>query len=318
MFAQLVDFSGNFLGSFLYNIYNFTGRDYGFALIIFTIIVKLILMPLNIKQIKSSMKMTELQPELKKLQDKYKDDKEKLNEEMVKFFKTNNYNPANGCIMSFIQLPILIMLWQVISKPITFMLNGGQYVQIMLDYFNSLIKDSTPKIIDETSIIFSFAQDKITALADKGIPEPVLTKIIDLQNGMHFLGIFNLAKVPSYKPELLKANPEIYLPLIFIVVMAALFTYISSAMMIKAQNTKQIPVKESKKQDSPMPFDPAQTQKTMLLIGPIMTLIFAFQLPAGLSLYWLAGYVFQVFQQLYINKTIYANKTVVDLNKKEV
>ena len=310
--SGVIDIFGNFLGSILYYLYNILGHDYGFALIVFTVIVKLILMPLNIKQITSSMKMQELQPELKRLQDKYKDDKEKLNQEMVKFFQTNNYNPANGCIMTFIQLPILIMLWQVISKPITHMIKGGEYIGKFFETFN---------IKDETSIFFNIAQDKVSNLLSMGVPADVIEKIFDLQKGMHFLNIFNLARVPSYNPDVIFATPEskmVYLPLIIIPVLAALFTYISSKMMMTAQGINTTPTPNSKKTEATMPFDPVKTQKTMLLIGPIMTLVFAFQLPAGLSLYWLAGYVFQVFQQIYINKTIHEKKSVVELKKKEV
>lgn len=300
---------GDFFGGLLYQLYNITGHSYGFALIIFTIIVKLILMPLNIKQIKSTMKMQELQPELKRLQDKYKDDREKLNEEMVKFFQVNNYNPANGCIMTFIQLPILLILWQVISKPISHMLAGKDYIASLFE---------TLAVKDETSIFFSIAMDKVETLVAKGVPSELIEKIFNLKEGMHFLSIFNLSMVPTYDPSIIQTNVGLYLPLVIIPILAALFTYISSKMMMNAQTISTSTTSKNKKPEPMGGFDPIKTQKTMLLIGPVMTLVFAFQLPAGLSLYWLAGYVFQVFQQIYINKTIHGKKPEIDLKKKEV
>jgi YidC/Oxa1 family membrane protein insertase len=285
---------GELFGNILYRLYSFTGGDYGFALIIFTIIVKLILMPLNIKQIKSSMKMQELQPALKKLQDKYKDNKQKLNEEMMKFFKENDYNPANGCVMTLIQLPILIVLWQAITKPLTNMLSGAVYSQKIIDIM---------KVKDEVGVVTNITKEIGDKLISQGIDSQLVSKILDLQNGMHFLGIFNLAKVPSYSPALLFGQPAVYLPLLLIVILAALFTFISSKMMMSNTSTS---LPQTKQEDSP--FDPVKTQKTMLLLGPVMTFIFAFSFPAGLALYWLAGYVFQIFQQLYINKTIHSKK----------
>lgn len=87
--------------------------SYGLAIILFTIIIRLILLPLNIKQIKSQVKMNEIQPKIKKLQTKYKNNPQKANEEMMKIYKEEGINPFSGCLPMLIQMPIIIALFYV-------------------------------------------------------------------------------------------------------------------------------------------------------------------------------------------------------------
>jgi YidC/Oxa1 family membrane protein insertase len=109
------------LGSILNFIYEYTS-SYGLSLILFTILVKTILLPLTLKQTKSTMEMQKFQPEIQKLQKKYKQNKEKLNEEMMKLYKEHNINPAGGCLPLIIQLPIIFGLYRVIYSPLKYML----------------------------------------------------------------------------------------------------------------------------------------------------------------------------------------------------
>lgn len=94
-------------------LYDFTG-SYGLAIILVTIIIRLILWPLTYSQAVSARKMQELQPELQKLQKKYKNDKEKLNEATLKLWKENNVNPAAGCLPVLVQLPFLYAVFSVL------------------------------------------------------------------------------------------------------------------------------------------------------------------------------------------------------------
>jgi hypothetical protein len=89
------------LGEFLLFIYNTLAfHNYGLAILTFTLVVKLVLLPLTVKQYRSSAKMQELQPLIQEIQKRYKNDKEKLNQEMIKVYQENNYNPAGGCRQS--------------------------------------------------------------------------------------------------------------------------------------------------------------------------------------------------------------------------
>jgi len=85
--------------------------NYGVAIILTTLLIKLILFPLSLKQEKSMQKMKELQPEIEAIQKKYKDDKAKLNEETAKLYKEKNVNPFSGCLPLIIQLPIFVALY---------------------------------------------------------------------------------------------------------------------------------------------------------------------------------------------------------------
>lgn len=107
------------LGYLLTFIYNLVG-NYGISLIILTVLVKLLLYPLYFKQIKSTASMSSLQPKMKAIQEKYKNDKEKMNEEMAKLSKNENFNPMGGCLPTLIQLPILWGLFTLLRNPIRY------------------------------------------------------------------------------------------------------------------------------------------------------------------------------------------------------
>src|SRR3954447_8267592 len=88
--------------------------SYGGAITIFTLVIMIVLTPLTLKGTRSMMQMQALQPEMKKLQAQYKDDRQKLNEELLKFYKENNINPLGGCLPLLVQIPVFIVLYRVI------------------------------------------------------------------------------------------------------------------------------------------------------------------------------------------------------------
>jgi YidC/Oxa1 family membrane protein insertase len=230
-----------------------------------------------IKQYNSMAKMQELGPKLKELQTKYKNDKEKLQQESFKLYQENNYNPASGCLPLLIQMPILIALWQVISKPLTYMLD----IHDKIDKLASALKLSTNGYV-EIDIIRNFSVDKIGNI----ISTDIANVIEKMEQGFRFLGV-NLGSVPSaeYKTNLI---------LLLIPLLAAGTTYISTKLSMVTSTTQM---------DNPM-------QKSMMLMGPIMTLIFSFTFPAGMGLYWIVGGIFQIFQQMFINKLMAKKKEV--------
>ncbi|MGI8662202.1 MAG: YidC/Oxa1 family membrane protein insertase [Acidimicrobiales bacterium] len=113
MFASVFDPFFNFLASILSFWYSVI-PDYGFAIAMLTLCVMVILTPLTLKGTRSMMMMQAVQPQLKKLQTQYKDDRQKLNEEMLKFYKENNINPLSGCLPLLIQMPVFIVLYRII------------------------------------------------------------------------------------------------------------------------------------------------------------------------------------------------------------
>ena len=96
-------------------IYDLTG-NYGIAIILLTVLVKLLMLPLTVKQTRSMLAMQRVQPEIKKLQEKYKDDREKLSQEMMKFYKENKINPLAGCLPLLMQMPVFIALYTVLRR----------------------------------------------------------------------------------------------------------------------------------------------------------------------------------------------------------
>ena len=106
-------------GMLLKLIYDLTG-NYGLSIIIFTIVTKLLLVPLTMKQMKSMKQMQEIQPKIKELQEKYKNDKEKLNIKTMELYKEQNVSPFGGCLPLLIQFPIIIGLFAVLREPIKY------------------------------------------------------------------------------------------------------------------------------------------------------------------------------------------------------
>lgn len=107
------------LGYALIFIYNLVG-SYGISLIILTFIVKLVLYPLYMKQIKSTANMTDLQPKIKQIQKKYADNKEMMNEKMAELYKEEGFSPAAGCLPMIIQMPIIFGLFALLRNPVVY------------------------------------------------------------------------------------------------------------------------------------------------------------------------------------------------------
>lgn len=114
-----MSFIADFFGTVLRYIYEFIG-NYGFAIIIFTVLVKGLLTPLTVKQTKSTFAMSEINPKIKEIQEKYKNKPEKQNEEITKLYKESGFNPLAGCLPLLIQMPILFALFYVFREPLKY------------------------------------------------------------------------------------------------------------------------------------------------------------------------------------------------------
>jgi len=117
----------------------------GFAIIMLTVVVRLILFPLTAKQAKSMIAMQRAQPEMKKLQAKYKNDKQKLNEEMMKFYKENQINPLGGCLPLLAQMPVFIALYQTLREIQHFIPQTGSFSQMYADICSP---DTTCRVVN--------------------------------------------------------------------------------------------------------------------------------------------------------------------------
>lgn len=261
-------------------IYNFV-QNYGITLLIFTALVKLVLLPLSVKQQKSMVKMQQIQPLLADIQQKYKDDPQKQQAEMMKFYKENKVNPSGGCLPLLIQMPILVCLYQVISYPLTYMLrmnNSQSWAEVVKAGI-----DTAGKQASELQILAAKTNNLINFDLIKGF--------IDL----------------SEKPSLSQPSWIWLIP-----ILAALTTYLSSKVTtLQADKNKKktedaidnkpkrVLNPEAKPEAS---ADQAQQMsKSMTTIMPLFTLWIAFSYPASLGFYWIVSNVLSILQQLYLN-----------------
>ena len=116
MIAPFANLFGYIL-NFIYNIVN----NYGLAIIIFSILIKIILLPLSIKQQKTMKKTTKIQNKLKEIQFKYKNDPENLNRATMELYKTENMSPFSGCFSGIVQIILLFAVFYLVRSPLTYM-----------------------------------------------------------------------------------------------------------------------------------------------------------------------------------------------------
>ena len=273
--------------SFIY--FTLTFKNYGFALIIFTILTRLAMLPLTIKQYQSTAKMQKLNPRLEELRRQFGTDKKRLQEETMKLYQEEKVNPAGGCLPLLIQFPILFSLYPVITRPLRYMLEKTQEQITALNELYVSLSGNAARFVQEMEILNFFKNDpsSMAKAEAAGLLRP--TDLINVK----FIGL-DLSKVPTYSPDILFGEQSaIYLPLLLIPIIGVVSTYISGKISM-ASNAAQ----------SAQNQQAASMNKSMQLIGPIMTLIFSFQLPAGVLVYWIAGYIIQIVQQLFINKYV--------------
>lgn len=294
---RMFDFIAFPIGKILKFIYDTIAfQNYGFAIILLTVGIKLILMPLSIKQVDSASKISEFQPEIQKIQMKYGNDKEKLGQETMKFYKENKINPAGGCLPVIIQMPILFSLYYVISQPLKYMI--GKSVDTIAILYDKIPagSDRIPNMSDLSIITyFSKHQEELANVNS-------LLKKEELLN-MNFMGI-NLGSIPTldYHSLFLDKLGVDNLLLLIIPILAVVTTYISFK-----YSMQQVPTQiTTETGDNQMQ---SSIQKNMAFISPLMTGIISFTVPAGMGLYWIIGNVFQIFQQMFMNKFIIKNNS---------
>lgn len=267
--AAICGIFGNLL-NFLYELF---GQNYGLALIGFTLIVNIVLLPLTLKQQRSTAMMQAIQPELVRLQNKYKNDKEKLNTEMMKLYQNNNVNPMGGCLPLLIQLPIIFLLYQVIIKPLTYMrgLTADQIATL-----RELV--GAGKNVMEVDLA-----SKAAALGDK-MPD-FFTPI-----NFDFFGL-DLGAAPNLsKPSLLWIIP----------ILAGVTTYALSWLTMRQSEAKKTEEQKRKEKDNPS----MSQMQTMNKIMPLFTVWIAFSFAAGIGFYWIMNNLFKMIQQIVVNKLL--------------
>ena len=267
----MFQFIANVFGYLLEWLYNGIGQNYGIALILFTIILRIILLPLTIKQQKSMKKTTALQGKMQEIQFKYKNNPELMNKEIMELYKRENLSPFSGCISSIVQILIILSVFYLVSRPLTYMkkIDPG----IIENYKNEISAENDGKISNYYEI--EIIQKK--AAQDENI-----------KVNMDFLGL-DLSKVPSQN----MSDATVYIiPLLYVV---------SSIFSIRMTTGK---TKKKEESNSSEPDMTQQMNKSMSYMMPIMAVSIAFVAPLGLALYWLVSNILMILERIVINKYV--------------
>ena len=287
-------FVANLFGYVLNFIYNLV-HNYGLALILFTIFLKIILLPLTVKQEKSTKASQEMQKELEALKFKYKNDTEKLNAATVELYKREKFSPFTGCFVAILQFVIIIGIFYLVSRPLTYMKKVD--VDLINKYSNEVQQTNSKNSYKEIAII-----------AAKGKEDPK----VDLNMG--FLGL-DLTKVPMQNLK----DPKVYIiPVLYIVTMFVNIQINNRLMKTKEQLDKEKNQKDVKKilenNDSDDKFDAEvkadelgdlqSMTSSMNYMMPIMSIFIGIVAPLGLSLYWLLSNVLNTVERLVISKVV--------------
>ncbi len=275
-------------------LYDLTS-NYGVAMIIFALIVQAVMTPINAKSKKSMMKMSRLQPRIQEIQRKYANDQQKQNEAIQRLQQEEGASMGmGGCLWSFVPLLILLPLFTVIREPITYILGESAEVSQQIidvikshagELFNS--KNAYYDQVTAASMITAYAAELQAAIP--GISADTLAGI-----NFTFLGV-DLGKIPEFNIFASTwAWDWAHIGLFLIPILSGASQVLQMWLGQKANdslvtNEKGIQDKEMAKNSQS-----AQTNKTMMIMMPIMSLWIGFTVSAALSLYWFIGGVFRM------------------------
>ena len=242
--------------------------SYGGAIILLTLAIMVVLLPLTLKGTRSMLEMQRLQPEMKKLQNKYKDDRAKLNEEMLALYREHKVNPVGGCLPMLLQLPVFWVMYRVLLG-LTHRAPTGQDLGAAVTGSTSAISRAghfNPSYISHTSPLYEslHATSKMMSFG------------VDLSESV---------------TTALKHGAGHALPFILLVAIVIVTTYVQQV---------QMQARVPKDQVNPQ-------QQLMMKVMPFMFAVIYLFIPAGVVLYFLVSNVFRIVQQSFITRTMYAD-----------
>lgn len=303
----MISFFANIFGYLLNIIYELI-KNYGLAIILFSILLKLILLPLTIKQQKSMKKSQKVQGKVKEIQDKYKNNPEKMNQEIMDLYKRENLSPFSGCLSSIIQIILLFGMFYLVRSPLTYMkkmdkdtitkfkdqivLEQGEnsvsatYPEIsIIKYINNKIDNKEETVGQEETNQNSESEEQVEKLDIKE----------DLYINMNFLGL-DLSSIPRENYGDLK---------VFIIPILYIISSLASIKLTQAQTEKMMQ-KDNKKEENKEeePDMTAQMNKSMVWMMPILAVSVSLVAPLGLALYWLVNNILMIGERIVIDKFV--------------
>ena len=260
----------------LYSVFN----NYGIAIIVFSVILRIILIPITIKQQKSLKKSAELQEEMKEIQRKYKNNPEKLNQETIDLYKREKLSPFAGCFSSIIQIVIILSVFWLVSQPLTYMKKID--VNVINEYKKTLEQEQNQSTYKEIEIINKFGlQDERVNL------------------NMNFIGL-DLSKVPSSNLN----DWTVYIIPILYVISSVVSIKITNNLNSKKNNKNKAITdgKNNEIQNEPSELEAMEAMnKNMMYMLPLMSVFIAFIAPLGLALYWFVSNLLMIIEKLFID-----------------
>ena len=270
----MINFISSVLGSVIRVIYNLVGQNYLISLLIFTVLTKLLLFPLMLKQLKSTEGIQRIAPEDKKLREKYKDDPQKLNQEIAKLYADNKISPMAGCLLPIIQIPIIIAMFYVVKQPLTYIAQMDQAT--MNTYTAQYLNVEPDQVTDKIA-----KQYEINIAKEYNLMDLSITSKISLGD---------TPKDAFSKDETKRVSKWT----LVIPVLSLLFSYLSNFIttwLAKRNNTAKN-----------LSEDQAEMQKSMNVMMPILSAYISFAWPLALGVYWLFGSILGIGQQFLIDK----------------
>lgn len=275
-----------FVLNFIYGIVN----NYGVAIIIFTVILKLILLPISIKQQKTMKKSAKIQAKVREIQEKYSSDPTRMNQEVMDLYKKENMSPFSGCLGTIFQFIVILSMFYLVSRPLTYMLNFNQ--EEINSYITTIQKEAEEDENNKSTLRYPEI-----AIINRFSSEDEKVNI-----NMNFLGL-NLSSVPTQNYQDLK---------VFIIPILYVITSIASMKVTTALNSSNKSKEKNKdiKTNLPEKLDDGedtaemmeQMNKNMSLMMPFMTVSIALIAPLGLALYWFLSNLLSLGERLLVYK----------------
>lgn len=279
--ANLFGFFGSILGYVLWAAFYFL-KDFGLSIVVFTIVIRLILFPFSVKQQKSMAGTMRLQRKQKELQEKYANNKVKLQEEMNKLYEKEGVKPMGGCLTMMVPLLVMLGIFYAVAYPLTNTLHlNSDTVNSAVAYMNTIpgYTISTNATYQQIELIRVFPSIMNTETIQGLFSAADCQQIIEFANGFNMLGI-NLLTIPKATGLLS------WYTLIPVLCFAS---YIGSQLVMQKMNNNQM----------------AQQQgclKAMLYIMPLFTAYIAYTVPAAVGFYWICSSVIALIQSIVISK----------------
>ena len=259
--------------------YSLTG-SYGVAIILFTLVVKLVILPFQLKSKKSMMRMNRMQGKIKDIQTRFANNKERQQQEMADLYAREGINPMGGCLWSFIPLPILIALYYIIRTPLRYFMNLSETViaeiRTLAESLGYVAATEGNAVAYEQIYLSKFIHEHWDSFVGK------FDGLLDVN--YQFLGLDLAETASNVMGQFPHGGWAVWGLLLMPFIAAALQLVMSIASMKASSNTMN------------------SSNKMMLYLFPLMTIWMGFMFPAALCLYWIVNSAFSAVQELLLNK----------------